>query len=112
MKKIILLIFLTIFLSGCSVSNLVRADSSKLTPEYACILKQTYIENKEKIPSDILEFLEQKGIDCDGSAVKEEEPKIEVVMIIKPTQKKEKEKEEEAVKKDDDPFIVKRPRIF
>tara|TARA_B100000287_G_scaffold432536_1_gene492105 strand:- start:20 stop:358 length:339 start_codon:yes stop_codon:yes gene_type:complete len=112
MKKITLLIIVLIFLSGCSVTNLVGSSSSNLTPEYACILKQTYSENGEKTPNDILEFLEEEGIDCNGSSATEEEPKIEVVKIIRSEKEKTKEKTKEETEKDDDPFIVKRPRIF
>ena len=113
MKRMIFIVFLAILISGCQATNLVNFNSSKLTPEYACILNQTYSENNEEIPADIAKFLKDEKIECEGSSVKEsEEPEFEVVKIIKTTEKKEKEKETEKKEKDDDDFfIVKRPRI-
>tara|TARA_Y100000768_G_C23914667_1_gene651762 strand:+ start:614 stop:952 length:339 start_codon:yes stop_codon:yes gene_type:complete len=111
MKRIIFIIVLGILVSGCQATSLVNLNSSKLTPEYACILKETYSENNEEIPTDIAAFLADKKIECDGSSVKEaDEPEFEVVKIIKSEEKKEKEAEKKE-KEDDDFFIVKRPRI-
>ena len=111
MKRIIFIVFLAILVSGCQATNLVNFNSSKLTPEYACILNQTYSENNEEIPVDISKFLKDEKIECEGSSVKQsEEPEFEVVKIIKPAEKKEKETEKKE-KEDDDFFIVKRPRI-
>ena len=111
MKRMIFIVFLEILISGCQATNLVNFNSSKLTPEYACILNQTYSENNEEIPADIAKFLKDEKIECEGSSVKEsEEPEFEVVKIIKSTEKKEKEIEKKE-KEDDDFFIVKRPRI-
>ena len=92
MKRIIFIVFLVILVSGCQATNLVNFNSSKLTPEYACILNQTYSENNEEIPADISKFLKDEKIECEGSSVKQsEEPEFEVVKIIKPAEKKEKE---------------------
>jgi len=110
MKRIIFILFLTILISGCQVSNLVNLNSSKLTPEYACILQETYSKNNEEVPDDLSKFIKEEKINCEGSAVKEDEPEFEVVKIIKTAEKEEK-KEEKKEKDDDDFFIVKRPRI-
>lgn len=111
MKRIIFISFLGILITGCQATNLVNFNASKLTPEYACILKETYSENNEEIPTDIAKFLADESIECDGSSVKAaEEPEFEVVKIIKAAEKKEKETEKKE-KDDDDFFIVKRPRI-
>mgnify|MGYP001156881311 CR=1 FL=1 len=112
MKKNILLATLFV-ISGCQVSNLVNFNPSKLTPEYACILNATYAENNEKVPSDITKYLEVENIKCDGSAVKEEdeEPKLEIVTIIKPSQTEEKTQESNDEDEDEDFFLIKRPRI-
>tara|TARA_B100001996_G_scaffold348434_1_gene306583 strand:- start:1414 stop:1749 length:336 start_codon:yes stop_codon:yes gene_type:complete len=110
MKRIIFILFLTILISGCQVSNLVNFNSSKLTPEYACILQETYSKNNEEVPDDLSKFIKEEKINCEGSAVKEDEPEFEVVKIIKTAEKEEK-KEEKKEKDDDDFFIVKRPRI-
>lgn len=109
MKRITLLLFLTILVSGCQVTNLVNLNSSKLAPEYACILQETYSKNNEEVPEDLSKFIKEENINCDGSAVKEDEPEYEVVKIIK-SEKKE-EKKEKKDKDDDDFFIVKKPRI-
>ena len=109
MKKIIPFLFLTIFISGCQVSNLVNLNSSKLNPEYACILQETYSKNNEEVPNDLSKFMKDENINCEGSAVKEDEPEYEVVKIIR-TEKKE-EKKEKKDKDDEDFFIVKKPRI-
>ena len=53
--------------------------------------------------------LKEEKINCEGSAVKEDEPEFEVVKIIR-VEKKE-EKKEKKDEDDDDFFIVKRPRI-
>ena len=108
MKRITLL-FLTILVSGCQVGNLVNLNSSKLTPEYACILQETYSKNNEEAPKDLSKFIKEENVNCDGSAVKEDEPEYEVVKIIR-SEKKE-EKKEKKDKDDDDFFIVKKPRI-
>ena len=108
MKRITLLLFLTILVSGCQVTNLVNLNSSKLTPEYACILQETYSKNNEEVPEDLSKFIKEENINCDGSAVKEDEPEYEVVKIIRSEKKEKKEKKD---KDDDDFFIVKKPRI-
>lgn len=109
MKRIIPFLFLMIFISGCQVSNLVNLSSSKLTPEYACILQETYSKNNEEVPDDLSNFMKEENINCDGSAVKEDELEYEVVKIIR-VEKKE-EKKEKKDKDDEDFFIVKKPRI-
>ena len=109
MKRITLLLFLMIFVSGCQVANLANLNSSKLTPEYACILQETYSKNNEEAPEDLSKFIKAENVNCEGSAVKEGEPEYEVVKIIR-SEKKE-EKKEKKDKDDDDFFIVKRPRI-
>ena len=109
MKRIVFILFLTVLISGCQVSNLVNFNSSSLTPEYACILQETYSKNNEEVPDDLSKFLKEEKINCEGSAVKEDEPEFEVVKIIR-IEKKE-EKKEKKDKDDDDFFIVKRPRI-
>tara|TARA_Y100001970_G_scaffold239143_1_gene300843 strand:+ start:204 stop:536 length:333 start_codon:yes stop_codon:yes gene_type:complete len=109
MKRITLLLFLMIFVSGCQVANLVNLNSSKLTPEYACILQETYSKNNEEAPEDLSKFIKAENVNCEGSAVKEDEPEYEIVKIIR-SEKKE-EKKEKKDKDDDDFFIVKRPRI-
>ena len=109
MKRIVFILFLTALVSGCQVSNLVNFNSSKLTPEYACILQETYSKNNEEVPDDLSRFLKEEKINCEWSAVKEYEPEYEVVKIIR-VEKKEEKKEKKDVD-DDDFFIVKRPRI-
>ncbi len=54
-----------------------------------------------------------ENIKCDGSAVKEEdeEPKLEIVTIIKPSQTEEKTQEPNDEDEDEDFFLIKRPRI-
>ena len=71
------------FLILYQVSNLVNFNSSKLTPEYACILQETYSKNNEEVPDDLSRFLKEEKINCEGSAVKEDEPEYEVVKIIR-----------------------------
>ncbi|MBS66229.1 MAG: hypothetical protein CMD61_01675 [Gammaproteobacteria bacterium] len=109
MKRVTLLLFLMILVSGCQVTNLVNSNSSKLTPEYACILQETYSKNNEEAPEDLSKFIKEENVNCEGSAVKEDEPEYEVVKIIR-SEKKE-EKKEKKDKDDDDFFIVKKPRI-
>ena len=112
MKRITLLLFLTILVSGCQVTNLVNLNSSKLTPEYACILQETYSKNNEEVPEDLSKFIKEENVNCEGSAVKEDEPEYEVVKIIRSEKKEEKkEKKEKKDNDDDDFFIVKKPRI-
>ena len=108
MKRVTLLLFLMILVSGCQVTNLVNSNSSKLTPEYACILQETYSKNNEEVPNDLSKFMKDENINCEGSAVKEDEPEYEVVKIIRSEKKEKKEKKD---KDDDDFFIVKKPRI-
>ena len=109
MKRIVFILFLMALVSGCQVSNLVNFNSSKLTPEYACILQETYSKNNEEVPDDLSRFLKEEKINCEGSAVKEDEPEYEVVKIIRVEKKKEKKEKKD--EDDDDFFIVKRPRI-
>ncbi len=109
MKRIILLLFLTVFVSGCQVSNLVNLNPSKLTPEYACILQETYSKNNEEVPEDLSKFIKEENINCDGGVVKEDAAEYEVIKIIR-VEKKEEQKEKKD-KDDDDFFIVKKPRI-
>ena len=90
MKRIVFILFLTVLVSGCQVSNLVNFNSSKLTPEYACILQETYSKNNEEVPDDLSRFLKEEKINCEGSAVKEDEPEYEVVKIIRVEKKEEK----------------------
>ena len=72
-------------------------------------LQETYSKNNEEVPDDLSRFLKEEKINCEGSAVKEDEPEFEVVKIIR-VEKKE-EKKEKKDEDDDDFFIVKRPRI-
>ena len=112
MKRVTLLLFLMILVSGCQVANLVNLNSSKLTPEYACILQETYSKNNEEVPEDLSKFIKEENVNCEGSTVKEDEPEYEVVKIIRSEKKEEKkEKKEKKDKDDDDFFIVKKPRI-
>ena len=60
MKRIVFILFLTVLVSGCQVSNLVNFNSSKLTPEYACILQETYSKNNEEVPDDLSKFLKEE----------------------------------------------------